>query len=48
MFDVIIDYGISNEWIATFVDKETYMACLPALEKYAKKKRGKIIHKFKE
>ena len=37
MNDVTIDYGITNEWIATFADEETYAACLPALEKYAEK-----------
>ena len=43
MIDVIIDYGITNEWIATFADEETYAACLPALEKYAEKNRGEIV-----
>ena len=43
MIEVIIDYGITNEWIATFADEETYMACLPALEKYAEVNRGKIV-----
>ena len=38
-----IDYGITNEWIATFADEETYAACLPALEKYAEKNRGEIV-----
>jgi len=43
MIEVIIDYGITNEWIATFADEKTYMACLPALEKYAEVNRGKIV-----
>jgi len=43
MIDVTIDYGITNEWIATLADEETYKACLPALEKYAKANRGKIV-----
>ena len=36
-------YGITNEWIATFADEETYAACLPALKKYAEKNRGEIV-----
>ena len=43
MIDVTIDYGITNEWIATFADEETYAACLPALKKYAEKNRGEIV-----
>ena len=36
MIDVTIDYGITNEWIATFADEETYKTCLPALENMQK------------
>ena len=45
MIEVVIDYGISNEWIATFADEKTYMACLPTLEKYAEANRGTIVEK---
>lgn len=48
MIDVTIDYGITNEWIATFADEETYAACLPALEKYAEKNRGEIVESVTE
>ena len=43
MVEVIIDYGITNEWIATFAEEKTYMACLPALEKYAEANGGKLM-----
>ena len=43
MIEVIIAYGISNEWIATFADEKTYKACLPALQKYAEANRGTIV-----
>jgi len=45
MIEVVIDYGITWEWIATFSDEKTYMACLPALEKHAEANRGKIVEK---
>ena len=45
MIDVVIDYGVANEWIATFVDEESYQACLPSLETYAKEHRGTIVER---
>lgn len=47
MIEVMIDYGISNEWIATFADEKAYKECLPALEKYAEANRGTIVESVK-
>ena len=43
MVNVIFDYGIANEWVATFVDEKTYMLCLPHLEMYAKQIGAEVV-----
>ena len=43
MVEVMIDYGINGEWIATFADEKAYKECLPALEKYAEANGGKLM-----
>ena len=48
MVDVIFDYGIANEWVATFADEKTYMLCLPHLEVYAKQLGAKVVESVNE
>jgi len=43
MVNVIFDYGIANEWVATFADEKTYMLCLPHLEMYAKQIGAEVV-----
>ena len=43
MIKAYFDSGKHTEWVATFNDEETYMKCVPVLEKLAEKSRMMLI-----
>jgi hypothetical protein len=48
MITVYFETNGYSEVVATFTDEETYMACLPALEKLAKRARMTISESVQE
>ena len=45
---VYMEHGSCAVKIAKFIDEETYMVCLPALEAFAKKHRSTITESLGE
>jgi len=43
MIKAYFDSGKHSEWVATFNDEETYMKCVPVLEKLAKESRMELV-----